>query len=128
MSCLRLRVSLRWKSWRAEVRGSGTHDGADYFAFVTRVSTSDLDIFMSIASDGTHLYVVGASGWDQGSWSTATPIVASLPLSLSGFAWSTVPADMRLATDVVVDDGVYVTGLHDTQGRVLRCTLDGQCP
>jgi hypothetical protein len=122
--------------------GFATNDGTDYFGFVARIDvttgevigswtwnpTGGLDIFTSIASDGTNLYVVGASGWDLVNWSTATPIVASMPLSLSGFTWSAVPTGIRLATQVEVDDGVYVAGFHDTQGRVLRCTLGGQCP
>ena len=126
----------------------GGMPGADRFAYVIAVETdgtvieayvhdpSDLDDgFFDLLTEGSRLYAAGGRGWERDPGyrsATATVVAFDVPLEVDGWpVWETQPdeLDAIFAIDKEPDDdGLFVAGLFDDRGVVLRCTTDGVCP
>jgi hypothetical protein len=94
-------------------------------------ATDGFDAFAAVALDAHYLYVGGTTGWDgQPGFASATPIIQALPLPLASDttpAWtaSLSPGGVVMGLARDGDDGLYASA---TNGWVMRCTDDGDCP
>jgi hypothetical protein len=97
--------------------------------------TANGDGFVSIASDGDHLFVGGIRNWEgTDDFVGATAVLEGIPLPLAASPtpdWVITPADIDLILSVSVQDGpeghVFAGGWSDATGVIVRCDKFGTC-